>query len=137
MPVLLRLAAVVVIVTQLAAFTCYNAADQIRHVDGVGYVVLVEQKDLVGVVQGGGFSNDSWYYIFDTEQAARDFIAAFPPNGLAQNRIPGTYRQKVCVCSSNDPVLDKILRPDTAGVEGVQRALDRAVPPLPTGPAPQ
>lgn len=132
---LLRLLAVVVIVTQLAGFTCYYLDhSQIEYAPGYGYIVTVERDKTDGRAK-------DFYYVFDTREQAEQFIREFPDlkYGVTQNRIPGGWKARYPESSDEGEEIERTKSPRLPAPtgEGINRMIDRATPPLPTGPQPQ
>jgi hypothetical protein len=79
---------------------------------------------------------DDYYFVFDTEQEARDFVQAVnsdPHTRLANDRLKYGDRTQAFldIDKGAGPVPPRV-RPDA-----INRALDRVTPPIPTGPTPQ
>jgi hypothetical protein len=132
---LLRIFAVMLIVTQLAGFTCYSLDhSRIEYAPGYGYIVTVEREKTDGKTK-------DFYFVFDTREQAEQFIREFPDMkyGVTQNRIPGGWKARYPASSDEGEEIERIksaaLPPPPA--EAVNRMIDRAIPPLPTGPQPQ
>lgn len=132
---LLRLLAVVAIVTQLAGFTCfYLDHSRIEYAPGYGYIVTVERNRT-------SHKTKDYYYVFDTLEQAETFIREFPnlKYGVTQNRIPGGWKARYSYSSDEGEEIERTksaaLPPPPAAT--VNQMIDRATPPLPTGPQPQ
>ncbi|WP_374301687.1 hypothetical protein [Ferrovibrio sp.] len=143
MRILLRLLAVMVIVIQLGGASCYKVADDglVQQVPGYGYVVKFT-RDYSPRQTGVSLADDplpvtydrekTYYAVFETEAAARRFIAEFPPAGRTD--LPAGYVRYFRIDSPGGIAIEAKLKggPDQAG-----RVLDRVLVPLPTGPQPQ
>lgn len=132
---LLRFLAVVVIVTQLAAFTCYSLDhSRVEYAPGYGYIVTVEREKTDGRTK-------DYYFVFDTREQAEQFIREFPDMkyGVTQSRIPGGWKARYSARSDDGENIERTksaaLPPPPAAA--VNQMIDRATPPLPTGPQPQ
>ena len=79
---------------------------------------------------------DDYYFIFDTEQEARDFVQAVrndPRTRLAiDRRRAGEHSQEFKDIDKQVGPVPPRVRPDA-----INRVLDRVTPPVPTGPAPR
>ncbi|MFN4311625.1 MAG: hypothetical protein ACK4FK_13655 [Ferrovibrio sp.] len=132
---LFRIFAVVLIVTQLAGFTCYHLDDsRIEYAPGYGYIVTVERDKTDGRTK-------DFYFVFDTLAQAEQFIREFPDlkYGVTQNRIPGGWKARYPESSDEGEEIERIKSPrlPAPAGESINRMIDRATPPLPTGPQPQ
>jgi hypothetical protein len=138
---LARVAMVTVMVVFLGGTTCYEQeGPQLRYAPGYGYIVEVEQdrgstyitrRDVIFVPD----RSKTFYYIFETEEAARQFIEELKRVAW---RLP-PYPRRIYAL---DPEAEKLLKNATTDLPGpLPRAtpdvIDRVVPPVPTAPAPQ
>lgn len=136
MRMLLRLAAVVLIVTQLAGFSCYGLDDEsIEYAPGYGYVVSVQEYE-------DGNKTEIVYYLFDTLEQAQGFVRDFKAkvSRVSKQSIPQGYHT---AAYEEDSVpgreVARLKKPRYPLPDGgrINLTIDRAIPPLPTGPQPQ
>jgi hypothetical protein len=139
---LTRVAMVAAMVVFLGGTTCYEQeGPQLRYAPGYGYIVEVErdrgsayitQRDVIFVPD----RSKTFYYLFDTEEAARKFIDELKRTPW---RLPSGYTRGIYAL---DPEAEKLLKVATTDLPGpLPRAtpdvIDRVVPPVPTAPSPQ
>jgi len=79
---------------------------------------------------------DDYYFVFDTEQEARDFVQAV--NSDPHTRL-AIDRERFGESTKAFQDIDRLAGPVPPRVrpDAINRAIDRVVPPIPTGPAPQ
>jgi hypothetical protein len=130
---LLRIGAVMLIVTQLAAFSCYESNSNIFYAAGYGYVVrATERHALLG-------PDDPQYFVFETEEQAREFVAAFRNGKVPISQLPKNYKAVYYTDDLEGLAIKARLQPLPLppNLEIINRAVDQAGPRLPSGPTPQ
>lgn len=129
---LLRVCAVALIVTQLAAFSCYESNTNIFYAEGYGYVVRATERSYLGY-------EDPQYFVFETEQQARDFVAAFRNGMVPIGQMPKTYKAVYYTADLEGLAIRDRLRPLPLAPDPaiINRAVEQAGPRLPSGPVPQ
>lgn len=136
MRILLRLAAVTLIVTQLAGFSCYGLDDDsIEYAPGYGYVVAVQQYE-------NGKKDEILYYVFDTLEQAQGFVREFKGkiSRISEQSIPqGYHRRFYSDDTAEGRRVAALKRPRYPLPDGdqINITIDRTIPSLPAGPQPQ
>jgi hypothetical protein len=135
--VALRLGAVVMLVGLLAGCASYSVQDAVSYVPGFGYVVYVERLETS--INYSQPQATYFYYVFATEEEARQFVAAvqnWPGAEIANTHQPRydrrtpEYQQIACAIGGS------AMLPCSPGYPPSQ-IIDRVVPPVPTALPPQ
>lgn len=131
---LLRICAVVLIVTQLGGFACYESNSVIQYAAGYGYVVRVTENNPYDRNY-----EDPRYFVFETEEQAREFVAAFRNGKVPISQLPKNYKAVYYTADIEGLAIRDRLQPLPLppDLDIVNRAVDQAGPRLPSGPTPQ
>ena len=122
--VLLGIASMLAIATSLAGCVTSFTRD-VQYVPGYGYVVRVVR------VRVGGYIDRELFYIFNTEQEAQKFVEDFQRGVEVLGHEPR-------IASDRQPELFNDIEKRLQPVPRIPTpTIDRVVPPVPTGPAPQ
>ena len=135
--VLLKIAATIGLALGLAGCYSFSLIQDVQYAPGYGYVVKVEEEHFDTSAAGpggvmGGMVHKNYFYIFETEQEAQQFVEDL-------KRDPKDPRYKTMRRTNYDESLYfyilQSLRPVPPSTPSA--VIDRVVPPIPTGPAPQ
>jgi hypothetical protein len=135
--VLLKIVSIIGLTIALVGCYSFSLLQDVQYAPGYGYVVKVEEEHFESTAGGpggimGGMVSKNYFYIFETEQEARKFVEDL-------KRDPKDPRYKTMRRTNFDEslyfyILQKLQPVPPSAPSGV---IDRVVPPIPTGPAPQ